>query len=266
MKLTEQELREILQQKRVPTGARGSDCLTSDQFVRAALGEMTEKERRNVARHLVNCMDCTEEYQAVRALERWAIESQRELMTPPLSQPPDRTTGRLNWSGDSRESERAAGSRLARGNPIAAFVGLFWGPRMRPLAALTLLIAVAGGSFVVWRSITHREPPVSTERSGVSFKLTVEPPDNAILRDAPEVLSWSALEHALTYRVMLYDFQSTPIWESPRLTSTSVRLPDVIRQQLLGNQPYYWRVIAEDAIEQRQSELFQFTLATGRRQ
>jgi hypothetical protein len=77
------------------------------------------------------------------------------------------------------------------------------------------------------------------------------------------MLSWSALEKTLAYRVVLYDFQSTPIWESSRLTTTSVALPEEVRGRLSRNQTYYWRVIAEDAIEQRQSELFQFTVTAS---
>jgi hypothetical protein len=267
MKLTEQQLREILQQKRAGAEVRSSDCLTSEQFVRAALGEMTGDERRHLAHHLVNCMDCTEEYRAVRALEPWAVESQREIaLQNDASGPAESIVPRLSSSsrGTTPASDQSFGSgesvRAGDGGLFAA-LGRVFGRPMRPVAAAVLMLIVAGGAFVVWRSIANKQPAVSTERAGVALKLTVKPSNNAVLPAAPEELSWSALEHALTYRVQLYDFQSTPIWESPRLTGTSVMLAPEIRQQLLSDQPYYWRVIAEDAIETRQSELFQFTLA-----
>src|SRR5262249_49379759 len=84
--------------------------------------------------------------------------------------------------------------------------------------------------------------------------------NKAAINDPPQRLAWSAIEGGLTYRVVLYDFQSTPIWESGRLRENSATLPESIRQVLLRNQPYYWRIIFEDKIEQRQSELFQFTI------
>jgi hypothetical protein len=144
---------------------------------------------------------------------------------------------------------------------VAAFgQRLLWEPSARAIGALALVIIMAGGSLLIWQSMTTQREPSSGERSQVSFRLSVEPADGSSLSQVPEKLSWSPIERTITYRVVLYDFQSTPIWESARLRETAVELPDAVRRELAGGQRYYWRVIAEDAIEQRQSELFQFSL------
>jgi hypothetical protein len=258
MKLTEEKLREIFQQQTARKTPRQTKCLTEDQFMRAATGEMSSEERRNIARHLITCIDCTEEYQALRSLETWA-EDARIALAPSVE-------------ADSADSSSSSASRSSRGglqgfgHSVAAFwQRLVWETRARRLAAAGVMIILVASSVVIWQSIRHREPPVSTERARVSPRLSVEPPDKAILNQPPEKLAWSEMERAITYRVVLYDFQSTPVWESAPLRETSATLPESVRQQMLRNQPYYWRVIAEDAIDQRQSELFQFILTADER-
>ena len=141
-----------------------------------------------------------------------------------------------------------------------------WEPRYRAVAAIAaIVVLVAGSSLIVWQSKIHQEPPASNERAPISLGLNVEPPNKAAINQPPERLAWSAIEGGLTYRVVLYDFQSTPIWESGPLKESSATLPVAVRQLLLRNQPYYWRIIFEDKIEQRQSELFQFTITGERR-
>jgi hypothetical protein len=275
MKLTEQELRAILQ--RQGAGRRNAECLTADQFARAAAGEMSEEERRDVARHLVVCMDCTEEYRAARALEPWARELQRDLQAsqtasgaanPPALQP---FQGEEVVEGDSKrlrfprpasqelpDSETASSETFHPGGRPRRRIASQ--PGTRAILAVAAMLVIAATSIFIWQSSSPRDPGQSSQRSGLSFTLTVDPPNDATLVEPPASLSWSPLEHTLAYRVLLYDYQSTPIWESARLTTTSIVLPEEIRKRLSRNQTYYWRVIAEDAIEQRQSELFRFTL------
>ncbi len=85
MKSTEEELKEVLQQQTARSTPRQAECLTEDQFVRAAMGEMTEQERVRVAHHLVTCVDCTDEYRSLRALKSWADEAEQILAAPAAS-------------------------------------------------------------------------------------------------------------------------------------------------------------------------------------
>jgi hypothetical protein len=215
---------------------------------------MTDEERLDVARHLVACMDCTEEYRAIRALEPWAQELQRDLQSP----------GRTSVAAGEPFPRPVEPAAALTPHPDAGFwKRISTGTRTRAIFAAAAMIVIAATSLVIWQSGTGREPGQSSERSGLSFRLTVDPPNKATVPRAPATLSWSALEKTLAYRVALYDYQSTPIWESSRLTTTSVALPEEVRSRLSRNQTYYWRVIAEDAIEQRQSELFQFTVTAS---
>jgi hypothetical protein len=79
MKLTEEKLKQIFQRQTASSTARQVDCLTEDQFARAASGAMDQEERSAVARHLIACSDCTEEYRIVRSLKAWANEADRTL-------------------------------------------------------------------------------------------------------------------------------------------------------------------------------------------
>lgn len=273
MKLTEKELRDIFQQQTARSTPRQTECLTENQFIRAATREISSEERRNIARHLITCIDCTEEYRALRSLEPLA-EDAHAMLTASIEADPvrllpfaEKVTRVSRWNGlfaSSAHSGRIGLQNL--GDSVATFCRrLIWEPRARRVAAITVMILVAGSSLLIWQSIRHRDPPASTERARVSQRLSVDPPDRATISEPPEKLAWSAMGNAITYRVVLYDFQSTPIWESSRLRATSATLPESVRQRLARTQPYYWRVIAEDAIDQRQSELFQFSLTAEER-
>ncbi|HEY7786132.1 MAG TPA: hypothetical protein VIB00_15480 [Pyrinomonadaceae bacterium] len=79
MKLSEGQLKQILQQQSARSTARAVDCLTEDQFARAASGAMNKDERAKVARHLITCSDCTEEYRIIRSLKPWASDADQVL-------------------------------------------------------------------------------------------------------------------------------------------------------------------------------------------
>jgi hypothetical protein len=253
MRLTEEKLKELFQRQTARSTPRRTECLTEDQFTRAAAGEISSEERRNVARHLITCIDCTQDYRTLRSLQPWAEDAKATLV---------RSADDLSPSASRGDRSLIQG---LRGSVAAFWQRLIWEPRARAVTAVVAIVVLAGSSLIIWQAIIHKEQPASSERAPVTLRLRVEPPDNAKLADPPQKLSWSALERALAYRVVLFDYQSTPIWESARLKETSATLPDSVRQQLLRNQPYYWRVIAEDPIDQRQSELFQFILIDNER-
>jgi hypothetical protein len=238
MRLTDKTLKEIFQQQTARSSPRQNECITEEQLTRAASGAISNDERRKIANHLITCIDCTEDYRALLSLKPWAEEAQTALAP----------------STDHSVT-------TSRPDRVRFWQRLIWEPRYRAVAAIAaIVVIVAGSSLIVWQSKIHQEPPASSERAPISLGLNVEPPNKATINQPPETLSWAATEGGLTYRVVLYDFQSTPIWESGRLKEGSATLPEAIRQVLLRNQPYYWRIIFEDKIEQRQSQLFQFTI------
>jgi hypothetical protein len=90
--------------------------------------------------------------------------------------------------------------------------------------------------------------------------MKIDPPDQASLAEAPLQLSWTEVASAESYKVVVYDFELTPIWESPQVSATSIQIPDSIRASLKRGQRTYWRVIANSGAQRRQSDLFQFVI------
>jgi hypothetical protein len=121
------------------------------------------------------------------------------------------------------------------------------------------VIAVSA-SVIVWRSQQQVEPGQEGIRGAGSIAIEVQPPSRALLDEAPRELKWSTIESADTHQVSLFDFESTPIWESQPSAENSVVLPEPVRQRLVRGQPFYWRVTARRGVELLRSELFQFVI------
>src|SRR5262245_58187279 len=222
MRLTEEELKAILQRQTARGTPRQAECLTDDEFAQAAAGEINDETRLRIASHLVTCSDCTNEYRVVRSLRPLAGEADRVLLASGAAGPePALETVRPLHRSQARRVDRLtpSGSRADRS-----------GWRARRFAAIAAMLLAVVGSVVIWQSIKPQDSPVSTERAPVALKLTVDPPDRASVSAPPEKLTWSGVEQALSYRVVIYDSQSTPIWESVASKETSATLPDSVRE------------------------------------
>lgn len=125
---------------------------------------------------------------------------------------------------------------------------------------LVVLAAVLGVSYLVWSS--SQKPGISDGRvrSGSSWTIATVPADRATLATAPERLEWTSTAPAESYRVTLYDAESTPIWESPSVTTPFVDLPAEVRGRLPAGRPVFWRVVALSGIDRRESVLLRFTI------
>ncbi|MCI0489914.1 MAG: hypothetical protein L0229_25255 [Blastocatellia bacterium] len=229
MKLTEEELKRIYQRGTARRLRQGRECLSPETFERAAMGEMNSSERERMTSHLMICSDCAREYRAVRSLGA--------VFEQPLS---------------GKETMPAARSQRLweRLSPSA------W----RAAAALSAVILAITVSLTLWLNSRQVYVPQSSERGGVTMRLTVEPSDKAQLSEAPQKLVRSVVERAESYRVALYDYESTLIWESPSVTDTSITLPQAVRNDLKPGKLFYWQVTVQEGIESRRSDVFQFTI------
>jgi hypothetical protein len=126
------------------------------------------------------------------------------------------------------------------------------------LAAAVVIVGLAVAVLV--GDDPGRDLTESSERGAEAATVAVVPADGTSLSEAPTDLRWEGFEIAQSYRVVLYDFESTPIWESESVTDSSVALPQEIRAALLDGQVYYWRVISRIDTETRQSPLFRFVM------
>jgi hypothetical protein len=223
MKLNSEELKHLYQLHTARSGRRGLECLSAEMFIRAGAGELSGDERGRLADHLAECSDCSQEYRIVI--------SSAVLLAQPIPR------------------------RAVRLAPVP--IRLRW-PAIVTTAVL-VVIAVSA-SVIVWRSQQQVEVSQDTIRGAASIAIEVQPPNHALLDVAPRELSWSPVEAADSHQVSLYDFESTPIWESQPSAQTSVVLPEPVRQRLGRGQPFYWRVTARRGVERLRSELFHFVI------
>ncbi len=233
MKLADGELKQIYQ-ARTARGAR-EDCPDADLLFRTATGAVDADEKGRFVDHLVTCSSCAEEYRLVL------------------------------FSARTSAPEQAGGELPAgRGRATPSWLGLAalsWIQRWRFATAIALIVIATSASLVVWQMSRQVDDSSDTIRGVTSVAVEVVPPDRSVLSEPPGELSWSAVEHADTYRIVIYDYQSTPVWESAPASATSVALPDSVRQQLKGRGGVtYWRILVQQGIESRSSDLFQFTI------
>lgn len=210
------------------TLAEGSeDCPDSERLSALLLaGEITAEEREALAEHVVGCIRCSQAYALLAELHEDA-------------------RGQL-----SAEERRRIDPRAPAGAPS-------W----RIAAAAAVLVLGIGVGYLAWRGWSPGRPGIVAERGAAEADLQVEPADGATLAVSPERLTWPSQEGAESYKVVLFDFESSQIWESPPVHETSVILPDAVRTRLERGRRHYWRVFGLVGVERRESPLYGFTLA-----
>ena len=202
--------------------AEGTEaCPDADRLSALLVDELPERERTELADHVIACRRCS-------ATMRDLMELQREA-EPELPAAPKTRAGVLT--------------------------------RWRIAAAAAVVVIGAASSLFLWQSDRIVRPGPGAVRGPAPAATALQPADGATLAAAPTQFSWPAEEAATGYTVELYDFESTPIWKSPRLDEPQLVLPDEIGTQLRPGHLYYWRVTAEIGIERRESPLHRFSLA-----
>ncbi|HKD12542.1 MAG TPA: hypothetical protein VKE50_10720 [Thermoanaerobaculia bacterium] len=223
MKLNERELLAVFNDPDAQASRPSERCPEAETFRRIAQGEAGRQEREAVADHLLACADCAKQYLALGELATWVEET---------------TASRLP-SVEIR-------------------------PRRFPVwAAAAAGLVLAGGLAVFVRSASRRPAALSQERGPISPADAVAPADRARLTVAPAELTWAPLTGARTYEVTVYDFESTPLWQSPTLVGPQVSLPDTVRRRMSGGGVFYWRVSSQIGPERLLSRLHQFTVASS---
>lgn len=222
---SDEELRDLFQQ-----GARTAmrdECIPPEQLASLAANEVSDENRRDLALHLIKCADCAEEYRCLREIGRWANAEAANI-----------------------------GSSAAK-SP-------FWGRTLKIRLRFILLPAAAAVvvGFSIWALqsglFIEQEQPIVT-RGTIGPEMKTDPERFAVLSEAPKRLSWIPLQEGSVFKAVIYDHESTVVWESVPAKSTEVEIPSEIRTQLKPGNVYYWRVFSYNGIS-RQSELFRFTL------
>jgi hypothetical protein len=224
MKLNERELLAVFNDPEAQAGRSPEKCPEAETFRRIAQGEARRREREAVADHLLGCADCAKQYLALGELASWVEET---------------TASRLP-------------SVETRPRRVAVWA-----------AAAAAGLVLAGGLAIVVRSASRRPDALRQERGPVSPADAVAPPDGARLTAVPAELKWAPLAGAEAYEVTVYDFESTPLWQSPTLGQPRVSLPDSVRRRMSGGGVFYWRVSSRTGPEHLLSRLHHFTVASS---
>lgn len=188
---------------------------------RVILEEAGEAERIALAEHLLACPDCAGEYRAAGSLEEIGIGSK------PAGRPASQGAGSVPW--------------------------LAWS------AAAAVAMAALGIS-TAWLLSRRQPEPAAVERGTASTQFVVSPPDGASLPQPPEKFSWAPVEGAESYRVVLFDAESTPVWEAKELTRAEAPLPDTARDRLRKGGSFYWKVETLRRAERVSSDLHRFSI------
>jgi hypothetical protein len=148
MKLTEAQLKEVWQGQTARATPRQAECLTEEQFTRAVTEEMASQERAQLAKHLIACSDCAEEYRILRSLRPLAEQAESILAA---STAPDVPEGRPKL----RAIERADARPSAFWQRFAALVS----PARAAFALAALLLISLAPSlwFFLLRQGSDRE-------------------------------------------------------------------------------------------------------------
>lgn len=234
---SENELRDAF---RAATSQPPGPCPDAETLavLAGAEGEPLDDIRRaQAADHVSRCANCAEDVKTLFSLREVldaAVYAPAAQMAPPDEPAPLRwLTAWARWRSDP-----------ARSVPLM----------------LVVLAAVLGVSYAVWRTT---QPSVTVDervRSATAWTITTVPTDRAMLASAPKRLEWTSTMPAESYRVTLYDAESTPIWESPSVTTSFVDLPDDVRGRVPAGRPVFWRVVALSGIDHRESGLMRFTI------
>ena len=233
MKLDEEGLRRVFNTPALRAGRTLRGCPEALDFQAAIQGTSRRAERDRFADHLVACQDCAEEYRIALSLVRWSDEA-----------------GRV---------DRAAPNPGAIENAPRPRPAPFRLPAWSLAIAATVLVAI--GVVLAWRSGSLAPASTGVERGKPSLPLATDPPDQAVLSQPPESLRWPAVEGAQSYRVAIYDSESTLLWKSEWVAVTETRLPAAVRERLAPGRAYLWRSFARVGIDERVSEVSEFVLS-----
>ena len=130
----------------------------------------------------------------------------------------------------------------------------FGGPRV--VAAAVAVFAVLSLTLFIAR--WDRAPETHGIRGGTKVAPVTIPPDGARLSHSPDHLEWSGPDEVASRRVVLYDEESVPFWESEPTSEAKVALPEAVRGRLDAGGLYYWRVVGTEGPHPHAGPLFRF--------
>lgn len=196
------------------------NCPSPGTLVNFYRGKLNKKSAAKVAEHLCSCLYCAGEGEAIREI----IKSENQLI---------------------REF------RQIKKESIGKFSFLNW--------KLTAGLIGAAALFILFFLITN--PSTNRYyRSNRDSPFSVQSPQYQAAPQPALTFQWEKVENARAYSLELFGPALSPIWQSPRVETTSLTLPEEILAKLEKNKTYFWILTAyPDEGDKIESPLYHFT-------
>lgn len=196
------------------------ECFPLDRLVTAIEGKCGSEEQASAERHLAACPHCEAELALFREFESPEIRP------------------------EERADVEAIVTHLRRNSPVpitAPWWKSLWNFKILAPAS----IAVAGLLAIAVFVPRPHEPQLGSFTSDDTLRSqrleALSPIGN--VKAVPEVLRWSPVKGARSYRVRLFEVDNTLLWEA-EVQTVSVRIPDPISKQAIPLKKLYWQVTA----------------------
>jgi anti-sigma factor RsiW len=225
---------------------------TDQDLILAADGELTARRIERLRRHLAGCWECRVRTQELeRAISEFVHLHRRNLdpLLPPAS-------GRRAWL-------KAQLDEIAASHPSSWRRALAWRRSLIPVAACTLLLALAG-LMVPYRWAAHRQPTVYASVVPMSFPATELTPGVARAKTRDQVCRSDAGKNrdvAPALRRRVFELYGMPGADPKAYEVDYLISPALGGAEEIGNlwpQAYsatIWNARVKDALEDRLHEL-----------
>ena len=186
------------------------------------------KKKLKIIDHATNCPACAEEFEFVRELKKYEsliVQNIREVQ--------------LKGQSHSTSPCRDHGA------------GSIW--RYATVAAGVLLLIV---SFAI---ISNWDRPGETR--AVPSVVTLLRPGLRQSVSLPLVFEWNFFEGADSYILEIFEGSLLPVWKSPHVAKSILKMPEDVRYRLVPDRPYFWMITAfRNGNKLAESELRRFSL------
>jgi hypothetical protein len=181
------------------------NCLSPEKLLLLARGGLPDKEKENYLMHISDCIFCSREIKEILKI----LQYEKQAISEATKR---RTINRKN------------------------ILGFNW--RIAAVSAVLIIIAIS--SFFIADRIMNS----ASFRGENSQTLNLITPVDTYTSKPFPVFKWTKVPKAEYYILELYDGFLEPLWESSKIYSTKLRLPEEVVFSLRPNNDYYWMVTA----------------------
>jgi hypothetical protein len=240
MKLADKDLREYYRE----TLEKGV-CPEKEIFIKAFLNEITEEEKMKLIDHILICDRCATEFEALREVTKKTKEKIEGLERKELAQDELKKIAKQRIKQLKKEARERWFNRFTIKIIPAKYVAL-----------LAVLIIVILAYFLILKS------PGIFKKTGeyreiIKVELQLIEPLGEISK-FPSVFKWTIGEKAKYYNFELTDSKLNIVWAKENITTTSLKLPQNIKENLQKGKTYFWKVTVFDELNQKMKSALQY--------